>query len=416
MVEFGIGYLEFQPVYLIANYTYMPNHLIVAFGGVSPEHEVSVLTAIQAINALKDSSHKVVPLYITKSGKWLTGEVLLDLRSYKNLQKLERDSTPCTFAKTETGATVLKETTTGGLFSKPGEYPVYAVFMAFHGSDGENGSFQGVCEQFNVPYTGSGVLGSSVGMDKVAAKRLSTSANIPVTRGIDFFESEWVDDQDTWISQSEELGYPLIVKPVTLGSSIGVAKATSREELVEAIEVAFRYDAHLLVEEAIDPLMEINCSVLGTSAECRASVCERPLGTEELLSFQDKYQSDTGTDKGMASADRIIPADISDELTKEIQELSVQIFKLFNASGVARLDFLVHAETKRVYFNEMNTIPGSFSFYLWDKSNVDFQSLVYELIDIALKRHQQKNGRVRSYETNLLSEKAATGIKGLKGK
>lgn len=394
----------------------MANHFIVAFGGVSPEHEVSVLTAIQAISILKDSNYQIVPLYVTKSGKWLTGDALLDLSNYENLGKLEKDSIPCTFAKTETGATVLKENIKGGLFSKPNEYPVYAVFMAFHGSDGENGAFQGVCEQFNVPYTGSGVLASSVGMDKVAAKRLCQSADIPVTRGVDFFESDWVDNQDTWVTKSEALGYPLIVKPVTLGSSIGVAKVETREELIEAVEVAFRYDAHLLIEEAIHPLIEINCSVLGTPADCKASVCERPLGVGEALSFEDKYQSEAGADKGMASADRIIPADISDALTNEIQDLSLRIFKLFNTSGVARLDFLVNKDSENVYFNEINTIPGSFSFYLWDKSDVDFKTLVHELIDIALKRHQEKNGRVRSYETNLLSEKAATGIKGLKGK
>lgn len=394
----------------------MSNHLIVAFGGTSPEHEVSVLTAIQAISALEGSSHQVIPLYISKSGKWFTGAKLLDLSSYKDLPKLERESISCTFSKTDTGATVLKETSGGGLFSKPNEYSIYAVFMAFHGSDGENGSFQGICEQFNVPYTGSGVLASSVGMNKVAAKRMCQSVQIPVAQGVDFFEQEWVDNQDNLITEVEKISYPLVVKPVTLGSSIGVSRVSSQTELVDAIEVAFRYDAHLLVEEAIHPLTEINCSVLGMPDDCRASVCERPLGVGEALSFEDKYQSDAGTDKGMASADRIIPADISDELTHRIQELSVAIFKLFNASGVARLDFLVNSDTEEVYFNEINTIPGSFSFYLWDKSDVDFKSLIHELIDIALKRHQQKNGRVRSYETNLLSEKAATGIKGLKGK
>ncbi|HET8864176.1 MAG TPA: D-alanine--D-alanine ligase family protein [Gracilimonas sp.] len=389
-------------------------NLIVAFGGVSPEHEVSVLTAIQAISALEESSYNCIPLYITKSGRWLTGEKLLDLSNYKEISKLESDAISCAFVKDETGRTLLKEQESAGFFSKPKSYPVYAVLCAFHGSEGENGSFQGVCEMMNVPYSGSGVLGSSLGMDKVKAKLVATANGIPVTKAVNFYESDWEKEQEEIINVAEDFGYPLIVKPVSLGSSIGVAIANTREELVNSIETAFRYDAHLLIEEAVNPLMEINCSVIGTPEDCRPSVCEKPLGQTETLSFEDKYQSGGG-EKGMASADRVIPADISKELTKKIRDLATKTFSVLDASGIARLDFLVNANTKEVYFNEINTIPGSFSFYLWDKSDIPFNMLLEELIDIGLKKHREKNGRVRSYETNLLSEKAIKGIKGLKG-
>lgn len=390
-------------------------NLIIAFGGVSPEHEVSVLTAIQAISSLKESTYNLIPLYITKSGKWLTGELLLELENYKDLSKLENDSIACAFIKDEAGRTHLKQQDATGLFAKPKSYPVYAVLCAFHGNDGENGSFQGIVESFNVPYTGSNVLASSIGMDKVKAKQLCEANQIPVTDSLDFYESDWEKDQETILKEAEMIGYPLIVKPCSLGSSIGVTRAENQEELIEAVEIAFRYDAHLLIEDAIQPLMEINCSVLGTAENCKASVCERPLGVTETLSFQDKYQSGEGADKGMASADRIIPADITPELTEEIRVLSMKIFKTFGASGVARLDFLVNSETEKVYFNEINTIPGSFSFYLWEKSEISFSGLMEELIKIALTNHQQKNGRVLTYDTNLLNEKAAKGIKGLKG-
>jgi len=390
-------------------------NLIVAFGGVSPEHEVSVLTAIQAISSMQDSQYNLVPLYITKSGKWFTGQELLELETYKDLSKLEEIATRCAFVKDEMGRTLLKQQDASGLFSKPKSYPVYAVVCAFHGSQGENGAFQGICDSFNIPFTGSDVLASSLGMNKVKAKQICVANDIPVTDSLDFYESNWETDQKTIIKEAEILGYPLIVKPCSLGSSIGVARADSKEELIDAVETAFRYDAHLLIEEAIQPLMEINCSVLGTTEDCRASVCEKPLGSSETLSFQDKYQSGEGADKGMASADRVIPADISSELTEEIRELAIRTFKTFGASGVARLDFLVNSDTEKVYFNEINTIPGSFSFYLWEKSDISFSQLVQELIDIAIKNHQQKNGRVQSYETNLLNEKAAKGIKGLKG-
>lgn len=390
-------------------------NLIIAFGGSSPEHEVSVLTAMQVFAAMEDRNYELIPLYITKSGKWLSGDPLKDLSNYKDLKKLEAECFPVSFSKDEMGTTHLTEQGKPGLFKKAFSEPVYTVVCAFHGSEGENGAFQGACEQFNIPYTGSGVLASSVGMDKVKAKQLCEANNIPVTSSLDFYESDWEAHQDTILKEAEMLGYPLVVKPANLGSSIGVKKVDAEDELIDAVETAFRYDAHLLVEVAIRPLMEINCSVLGTAENCRASVCERPLGSTETLSFEDKYQSGAGADKGMASADRVIPADISPELTDTIRSMAVHTFKTFDASGVARLDFLVNADTEDVYFNEINTIPGSFSFYLWDKSDLNFTQLVEELIEIALQRHHAKNGRIRSYDTNLLSEKAVTGIKGLKG-
>lgn len=390
-------------------------NLVVAFGGVSPEHEVSVLTAIQAISALDNSSFNIIPLYVTKSGRWLTGDDLLDLSNYEDLSALEKQAQDCAFVKDENGKTFLKEQHVTGLFSKPKSFPVYAVLCAFHGSEGENGAFQGVCEMMNIPYTGSSVLGSSLGMDKVKAKLVAAAKGIPVTKAVNFYENDWVEEQNDIITVAEDFDYPLIVKPVSLGSSIGVAIANNRDELTEAVETAFRYDAHLLIEEAVNPLMEINCSVIGTPDDCKPSVCERPLGQTETLSFEDKYQSGDGAEKGMASADREIPANISDALTKKIQDLSVKTFSALGASGLARLDFLVNSNTEEVYFNEINTIPGSFSFYLWEKTDMNFTQLMEELIRIALKQHWEKNGRVRSYDTNLLSEKAMKGIKGLKG-
>lgn len=390
-------------------------NVVVAFGGMSPEHEVSVLTAMQAISSLQDTDYRLIPLYITKSGRWLTGESLLELENYKDLKQLEENALGCTFSHDDLGKPILLETESKGFFAKPGQHPIYAVLPAFHGSEGENGAFQGTCDMYNIPFAGSGVFASSLGMDKVKAKELCRAHKIPVTDEVSFTEDEWQHQQDKILNSIESLGFPVITKPVSLGSSIGVAKAADRESLIDSVETAFRYDNNLIVEQAVSPLMEINCSVLGYSDNIETSVCERPLGQEETLSFDDKYQSDEDGSKGMASADRIIPADISDELTEQIQSLSKKIFKTFRASGVARLDFLINADSKQVYFNEINTIPGSFSFYLWDESGMNMTELMLQLIDIAIKRHRIKMGRIRSYETNLLSEKAVKGIKGLKG-
>lgn len=394
----------------------MKKNILVAFGGVSPEHEVSVLSAMQAISALEDTDYSLIPLYITKSGRWLTGEDLLDLEHYQDLDELQSNAIPCTFSHNEMGKPVLLETEKRGLFSSRVEHPIYAVLPAFHGSEGENGAFQGTCDMYNLPFAGSGVFASSLGMDKVKAKELCRAHDIPVVKSVSFFESQWEDGQDELLNQIEAIEYPVIVKPVNLGSSIGVERADDKDSLIDAVETAFRYDANLLVEKAISPLMEINCSVLGDPEEAQPSVCERPLGKEETLSFEDKYQSDDGGGKGMASADRVIPADIPDELTETIQKMALEIFKEFRAAGVARLDFLVNADTHAVYFNEINTIPGSFSFYLWEESNISIRDLMLKLIETARKQHQRKIGRVRSYETNLLSQKAVQGIKGLKNK
>lgn len=390
--------------------------VLVAFGGMSPEHEVSVLSAMQVLSALKETEYRLRALYVTKSGRWLTGDALLDLEEYRDLSELEQKSIPCTFSHDETGRTVLLETGSSGWFSKTRRHPIHVVLPAFHGSEGENGAFQGTCEMYNLPFAGSGVLASALGMDKVKAKEFCRAHGIPVVKDIHFTESEWEEQQEKLLERIElQLTLPAVIKPATLGSSIGVARAGTREELVEAVETAFRYDDTLLVEKAVTPLMEINCSVVGNEGDAKTSVCERPLGKEDTLSFEDKYQSDGGSGKGMASADRQIPADIPPAMTERIQALSLDIFRIFRASGVARLDFLVQAETGEIFFNEINTIPGSFSFYLWDEGGMNMSQLMLELIEVAVKRHQLKMGRIRSYDTNLLSEKAVRGMKGLKG-
>ena len=388
-------------------------HLVVAFGGVSPEHEVSVLTAMQVMSTLLDSKYTILPLYISKSGQWLTGDILKDLKQYGDLDSLIQQASPCYFNRNQLRRLEL-EYAKKGLFSKPIQKPVYAIVVSFHGGAGENGSFQGICEQYNLPYTGSGVLASSLGMNKVKAKQLCEANHIPVTSSLNFYEEDWDCDNDTILNEVEQLGFPVIVKPSSLGSSIGVKKVESQSALIRAVETAFRYDAQILIEEAVTPLIEINCAVLGTPESSISSVCERPLGSNEALSFADKYQRGGAAEKGMASADRVIPADISEELNQNIRALSKQIFRIFQATGVARIDYLVQKDTQKVYFNEINTIPGSFSYYLWEYSKLNFNDLLDQLIETAITVHQQKNGRILHYETNLLNDKAATGLKGSK--
>ena len=391
---------------------------VVAFGGESPEHEVSVITALQAMDALKSTNYlDLVPFYVSKQGEWFTGEALFSIDSYQDLPKLTASLSRCTFRKDPLlGACMEVESTSSFSWfgSRPNRIPLDVVVMAFHGAAGENGAFQGLFETVGVPYTGSGVLSSSTGMNKVTAKKLAMAAGVEVVPWIDFSEQEWVADQESFETKASKIGFPLIVKPVHLGSSIGISTASTPEEFRRAVEMCLRFDAHVMAEKKIEPLLEINCSVLGNGADSRASVCERPMGTDEILSFSDKYL--TGGSKGMASTSRVIPADISTDLTRKIQEQARILFRELECAGVARFDFILKGTTENaseVYFNEVNTIPGSFSFYLWKESGLHFGPLLLELISIAKRVHNTRSGRSFSFENNLLKHRQKYGSKKL---
>ena len=398
------------------------------FGGVSPEHEVSVITALQVAAALDRGRYRPVPIYIGKDGLWYSGDMLLDLAAYKDLNVLLQKAQRIHLESGERGRLEVVENLRNRLFGpKPERTAIDVLFLALHGSEGENGAMQGLCEVWNVPYTGSGVLGSALGMDKAVAKFVARERDIPVVPSLFFRESQWANHEETCLDRCEkELGYPVIVKPARLGSSIGITKAATREALDAAIESAFRYDEKVVIEHAVPNLREINCSVIGDPNEALASVLEEPLTGEELLSFQEKYmrgaapsggkagaaKSTSASSEGMASLDRVIPAPISEELTAQIRDLAVRIFQSFECAGLARIDFLMNGDTGDVYFNELNTIPGSFSFYLWEPSGIPFDELTHRLIEIALGRHKEKNRHVRSYDVNLLALRSSGGAKG----
>ncbi len=406
------------------------------FGGVSPEHEVSIISSLQAIHALDRDRYEPVPIYIAKDGTWYTGSGLLDIDAYQDLDQVRRDAIPVRVDAGSFGSLLLIEKKKGGLFSsQPRAFTADVVFLGLHGGSGEDGGLQGLCETFNVPYTGSSILGSSLGMDKVLSKMICRDQDVPVVGFVALRESEWAHREEEWLDRIEvELGYPVVVKPARLGSSIGISKAGDRRKLDRAIEEALRYDDKVVVEHAVEQLREINCAVLGDPHEAEPSALEQPVRTEgaDLLTFQEKYMRGTDGDGakggtrrrgskssdagsgGMASLDRIIPAPIDDETADRIRELAVRVFKLFECGGVARIDFMIDESTGTVYFNEINTIPGSFSFYLWDPAGVPFGALLTRMIELARKRHRDRNSRVRTYDVNLLSKKSLSGIKGSK--
>lgn len=384
-----------------------------------------MITGIQALHALSDTDYQAVPIYVDKSGRWFAGEILRDIEQYRDPKRLTRVAHEVR-PVAGTGSRLNLEGLGKGFFSRAFRDSVDVLLLAMHGSEGENGSLQGLCETLNVPYTGSDVTASAIGMDKVVAKALCRESDIPVVDGVVLREHEWRGQEDARLRHCEAaLGFPMIVKPSRLGSSIGIHKVTDLASLESAIEDGLRLDERILVEACIQSLREFNCSVLGDMQSADLSVIEEPVRVagEDLLSFEQKYQrggKDSGAKsavggQGMASLDRIIPARIPDELAANLRRLAYKIFRTLGCDGVARIDFLYDDSQERLYFNEINTIPGSFSFYLWQPAGIPFDKLLSRLIEIAVDRHRRKLGKIRSYDTDLLSRNALRGVKGKTG-
>ena len=387
---------------------------------------MSVISALQAMAALNRTRWDPVPVYVAKDGAWWSGPGLTRPEMFKKPLTPGDASFPVRPVPGTPGLLTLEREVEGKLpwARRPLRVEVDLALPVMHGGAGEDGSLQGLFETLDVPFAGSGPLASALAMDKVAAKRWAESHGIPQVPFSAFSESEWAGSEESVMDGLiEEIGFPCIVKPSGLGSSIGIARASTREELDAAIEDAFRYDGRVVVERAVTRLRELNCSVLGTAASARASVLEEPLSGDALLSFRDKYLRGGGRPgkggakapaEGMASLDRQIPAQIPDTLTAEVRELAVRTFRAFGCEGVVRIDFLLDGADDRVYFNEINTMPGSMSFYLWEPTGVAFPDLLDAVLDAGLERHRQRAGRVRTYNVNLLSERDLGGLKGTK--
>lgn len=394
-----------------------------------------MITSLQVAAAIDRERFDPLPIYIGKDGRWYTGPELFDIELYRDLDALRAGAVEVAVFPGEGGRARLVELTTPALFKRPAQHEIDVLFLGLHGGAGEDGGLQGMCNVLNVPFTSTDVTGSAVGMDKVISKYLCRDAGIPVVDFLAIRESEWAGSEDTWLERVEQtLGYPVVVKPSRLGSSIGIALAADRRKLDAAIEEAFNYDDKIVIEDAVERLTEINCSVIGDIDSCRPSVLEQPVRTdgEELLTYEEKYmrggskggkaggprvgrKQRSGRAGGMASLDRLIPAPVSDEKRDEIHDLAVRLYKLFECSGVVRIDFMIDDTTGQVFFNEINTIPGSLSFYLWEPTGLSFPDLVASVIDAALKRHRDRNGRIRSYDVNLLSARSLQGLKTAKG-
>lgn len=405
----------------------MKTKLGIIFGGKSVEHEISIITGNQAINAVDEEKYEIVPIYISKKGLMYTGSELLDLNNYKDLNALISKVTQITLVNDGEKVNLVRFPAKN--FKNNILNTIDVAIPTMHGTNGEDGAIQGYLEILGIPYAGCDILSSSVGMDKIMMRRVLKEAKIPSLDYVSFYSLDYIDQPEQTISEIEnKINYPVIVKAGNLGSSVGIKKANDRTKLKEAIEYAMQFSDRIMVERAIEHLREINCSVIGDSVEAKASECEEPFGSDEILSYSDKYMPGKGNktgkmgnkisrdskEQGMAALDRKIPADITPERKKEIQDLAIQTFKTLGCSGVSRIDFMIDKDTDELYVNEINTIPGALSFYLWQATDLEFDKEIDKLVELAFKRQRQREERTYSYDENILAM-SGSGKLGTKG-
>ncbi len=371
----------------------------VIFGSRSVEHEISVITACQVMGVLGELGARAVPLYVTKQGRWLTHTSFSELATFRERLPEEGEPVQLDLARGEfrTAAT--------GLLSKARALELDALIPLTHGTFGEDGCLAGLAAMARVPQVGSDTLAAALAMDKVRSKLVFQAMGLPVV------EARLVDASSAERAATE-IGYPLVVKPNRGGSSIGVGLAQSPAELEDAVELAESFDSQLVLEPAVPGAQDLNCAV--KSLAPRFSVVERPLKGEGVLSYSDKYQTKgslapakevvagSSPKGGRADPRRELPAQIPDELRSRVQELAVTAYDALGCSGTARVDFLL-ADSGELYLNEVNTIPGSLAFYLWEASGLGFAALVEELVREALQFSER---RQLALPGNLLSQRA----------
>lgn len=370
----------------------------VIFGSRSVEHEVSVITAVQLMKHVDRSKYDVVPIYVDKKGRWLTGPQLEKIESYANLELVYKNASYPLLASAE------KELASRELANPSATLQsIEVAIICCHGTMGEDGTIQGLLELAGIPYQGPGVLGSAACMDKIVTKQVLQSSNLPVLPYRWFTAQDWKENSKAVLEDLKTLRYPLFVKPANMGSSVGIEKATDEKSLKHAIEVALSFDRRVLVDQGAGDCIEVNASVLGFQTP-KVSVLEQPIKTDEILSYADKYERGGGKKGGMASLARRIPAPISSTLTKKIQDAAKQVFKTLDCSGVVRIDFFANPTTEKFWVNEVNTVPGSMSFYLWQETHLPYTKLIDELVNTAMERKKAQEKFIRSIATNILAK------------
>jgi D-alanine-D-alanine ligase len=388
----------------------MKKNIAVFFGGRSVEHDVSIITGLQIIDNADKEKYNTFPVYISRDGEWFCGEKLRDVQFYKNFNPNDKGVQRVFLSPVPGG----REIQYFGKFGVKTYGVIDAAVLGMHGAHGEDGTLQGLFELADIPYSSPCVTGSAVGMDKIVMKCAFRGANLPVLDAVYFERHNFQQDSEGTLNKVEEsFPYPVFVKPANLGSSIGISKAKDREGLNNALEVAFHYDRRVIVEKSVEDIMEINSAVMGYGDDVTVSLLEQPVTWKDFLTFDEKYLRSDGASKGMTSLSRKIPAPISGEMTQKIIEMSKTVFTTLDLKGVVRIDYIIDQAAGQVYVNEVNTIPGSLAFYLFEPAGVPFQTLIDKIIEFAERQMDDKKKNSFAYDSAIL-RKAGAGTKGAK--
>lgn len=396
----------------------------VFFGGKSVEHEVSIISALQAIENIDKEKYEIYPIYITKENQLYYGDEIKNVKNFKNIDSLLEKSEK---------VFLIKEKNRVNLYSldrkkikKALISDIDVAFPILHGTNVEDGSFQGYLTTLDLPIVSPDTLESAVCMDKYVMKIMLKIGGFNVLPGLRFHKNHYQDFEKCKRIILNAFEYPVIVKPINLGSSIGISKANSDDELEESFKGAFSYSDFLIVEPMIENLKEVNCAVFGDINEQTASEVEEPISSSEILSYNDKYLSNSKGKTGATGIKRIsvndisndntnngskseggskarkIPADISSSDREKIKEISKKAFKFLNLSGVCRIDYLINLDDNEIFINELNTIPGSLAFYLFEPIGIEYKTLLDKLIKIAIRKKKNKDSLNSTFDSNIL--------------
>ncbi len=362
------------------------------FGGCSVEHEISVISALQAYHNYHGERYELIPIYLSKNKEFYYGKDLVDVKNYTNLPKLLKKCSQIQFKKKN------NKTFIQAGFKK---VEIDAVWLVTHGNNCEDGTLYNYFNMLNIVCLGLDSFQGSISQDKSICKQLMQANKIKQTKFFWVHTLQYNQNSDDVINQANKIGYPLIVKPAKLGSSVGIQICYNDANLIDAIEEAFIYDTKVLVEEFIENAREFNISLLGDIEEYRVSAIEE-VTKNSFLSYDDKYNSHSKC-KGMAGLNRIVPANIDVKLGQNIIQTAKKVASILDTALCVRLDFLYDTEKKVLYFNEINNIPGSLAFYLWEKVDLSFNALIESILDIGIKNEYMKAHLTLSYHANIFN-------------
>lgn len=389
----------------------------VFFGGNSVEHEVSIITAVQAMENMDKNKYEVIPVYIDKNRVFYTGELLKDMETYKDFKSYKKYLKKVTLVKRDDEYVLIAPDS----LLKSTINTIDVAFPIVHGKGVEDGSIAGFFDTLGIPYVGPSVLGAALGQDKVVQKQVMKAEGVNIVDYVWFYEDEYIKDEEEIFKKVKKLGYPVIVKPARLGSSIGISFVKNEDELREAIDDAINYDEKIIVEEVVENLLEVDCAVLGDHSFMETSLIGEMITDNDILTFEDKYLSGgsgkkvpSKTSGNVETAGFKIPAKLDKKVEASIYEQAKKAFRALDLSGVTRFDFLVNKKTKEVYVNEPNTIPGCLAFFFFTPKDISYTQLLDNMITLTIKNYKKGLKKISSFESNVLS--TYNGAKGSKTK